>query len=133
MLLALWIVNCTNKYRKTNDNLIEQGIQFLICFCVSPSTCYTLYYLIISYRTGCIFKSGRIQQLLHLMRILCSRLGRERKSSEGNKNAATIYFYNCQIACAIVFCACCLLLNAFLTLRRGYHVFASSLLLLTGK
>jgi hypothetical protein len=25
-----------------------------------------------------------------------------------------------------IFCACCLLLNAFLTLRRGYHVQASS-------
>lgn len=54
------------KYRKTNvnDNLIEQGIQFLICCCFyfdfhRLSTCYTLYYLIISYRAGSQFTTAR--------------------------------------------------------------------------
>ena len=47
-----------------NDNLIEQGIQFLICFCVFLLTCYTLYYLIISYRAGRIHQTERISAIV---------------------------------------------------------------------
>ena len=129
-LYGLWIAQTNTE--KWNDNLIEQGIQFLICFCVFLSTCYTLYYLIISYRAGRIYKSGRISTIVGFWWAFCA--SEVERASDGNKNAATIYFYNCQIACAIVFFfACCSLLNAFLTLRRGYHVLLLLFSPFTGK
>lgn len=108
MLLALWFVNCTNKYRKIsklNDNLIEQGIRFLICFCFTFWTCYTLYYLIISYRAGRFHekklgdREGReLKQLKHFDVHSTKKIKKPLQRARSRQAGRQQYFYNCQIA-----------------------------------
>lgn len=114
MLLALWFVNCTNKYRKrerwtnVNDNLIEQGIS-------------SLFYV--------FFRCSR-SDMLHalLFNNFLSYMNVQRRSSaivavwcafrRGSHDIFIIVKLRVQSLPSI--------LNAFLTRRRGYHVFASS-------
>lgn len=114
MLLALWFVNCTNKYRKrerwtnVNDNLIEQGIS-------------SLFYV--------FFRCSR-SDMLHalLFNNFLSYMNVQRRSSAivavwcSFRRGSHDIFYNCQIACAIA----AFNIKCILTRRRGYHVFASS-------